>query len=349
VQKKGTIEINSLSLNHLQQLFGEAKIPKYRGEQVFCWLHKFAVNCFTDMTNIPSSLQKELAASFHITPLMPMVKRTSADGTVKYLFGLFDGQTIESVLIPEEDRVTICVSTQVGCAMGCRFCATGNSGFVRNLSSGEITRQVEWISQENAEITNIVFMGMGEPLLNYSEVMDAIKLLNCDEGMALGLRRFTISTCGIVPRIYQLADEQGQVGLAVSLHAATDQKRRQIMPIAKKYPLEELFGACHYYTNKTRRRITFEYVLIAGLNDGLDDAAELVNLLAGLNCHVNLIPVNPVGGLYQRPESRQIESFARYLSQNRIATSIRRERGLDIEAACGQLKQTAGEVVHEDS
>lgn len=348
MEKKGTLEINSISLEALERDFVEMEIPKYRAAQVFRWIHKYAAASFSDLKNISGTLQTAPAAHFYISELTPMAERTSADGTVKYLFGLFDGQTVETVLIPEEDRVTVCVSTQVGCAMGCSFCATGHAGFVRNLSSGEIAKQVEYINK-SSQVTNIVFMGMGEPLLNYGAVIGAIRLLNCEAGIGLGLRRFTISTCGIVPRIYQSADEQGQVGLAVSLHAADDQKRRQIMPIAEKYPLEELMAACRYHVRKTRRRITFEYILIADFNDGLDDAAVLARLLAGLNCHVNLIPVNPVGGTCQRPDSKVVQCFARYLSQHSIPTTIRRERGLDIEAACGQLKQAAREVAHENT
>ena len=213
MEKKGTLEINSISLEALERDFVEMEIPKYRAAQVFRWIHKYAAASFSDLKNIPGTLQTALAAHFYISELTPMAERTSADGTVEYLFGLFDGQTVETVLILEEDRVTVCVSTQVGCAMGCSFCATGHAGFVRNLSSGEIAKQVEYINK-SSQVTNIVFMGMGEPLLNYGAVIGAIRLLNCEAGIGLGLRRFTISTCGIVPRIYQLADEQGQVGLA---------------------------------------------------------------------------------------------------------------------------------------
>lgn len=348
MQNQGTLEINNLSLDSMERVFSVSGIERYRAAQVFRWLHRFAVGNFTEMMNIPGSLQNYLASRFYISRLMPMAERTSTDGTVKYLFGLYDGQTVETVMIPEEDRITACVSTQVGCAMGCSFCATGRAGFARNLSSGEIARQVEFVNRNKAQVTNVVFMGMGEPLLNYTAVSEAIGLLNCKEGIGLGLRRFTISTCGIVPRIYQLADEQDQVGLAVSLHAAVDEKRRQIMPIAAKYSLEELMAACRYYSSKTRRRITFEYVLIAGFNDGLGDAVALAKLLSGLTCHVNLIPINPVGEYYQRPSPKVVERFARHLNMNHIPTSVRRERGVDIEAACGQLRQVVREVVHED-
>ncbi len=334
------LEINSFKIDELRSLMTEFGQPAYRGQQVFRWIHKQAVNDFVAMDNLPHALLDFLEERFRITKLEEVKQRVSRDGTIKFLYQLFDNTTIESVLIPEEDRNTICVSTQVGCAMNCSFCATGKAGFVRQLTSGEISKQVEQIAKQHSPITNVVFMGMGEPLHNYEQVMTSIDLLNTADGIELGMRRFTISTCGITPKIRQLATDNDQVGLAVSLHAATDQKRISIMPIAKRYPLVDLIDACRYYSEKTRRRVTFEYALIAGFNDTLADCEALVSLLETLNCHVNLIPINPVVEQFARPQSRVIQDFAKQLENHKIPVSIRKERGTDIEAACGQLKQS---------
>jgi len=349
VQKMDKLEINNLTLGELQGILQQDQIPRFRAAQIFRWIHKNGVNNPWEMTNIPQTLKNYINERFYFTVLELVTKQVSRDGTVKYLFRLNDGCTIESVLIPEQTRVTICVSSQVGCAMGCTFCATGSAGFERDLTAGEISRQIELISAESDGITNVVFMGMGEPLHNYRSVLQAVEIMNCSEGMNLGLRRFTISTCGIVPRIYQLADENDQIGLAVSLHAADDAKRKSIMPIAGRYSLAELMAVCRYYCDQTKRRITFEYALIQGFNDGLSDAKALVELLAGLNCHVNLIPINPVQVQYKRPRQQVTKEFMNYLVQHQIPASIRRERGTDIDAACGQLKQATREDLNEDS
>lgn len=349
MQKRDKLEINSLTLDNLQTIIGEDQFPRFRAVQIFQWIHKHGINDLDLMSNLPKDLKEYLQERFRFTVMDQVIKQVSRDGTVKYLFRLYDGRTIEAVMIPEQSRRTICVSCQVGCAMGCTFCATGKAGFDRNLTSGEICRQIEFISRDWGEITNIVFMGMGEPFHNYDKVMEAISICNSNAGMNLGWRRFTISTCGLVPKIYRLANENDQVGLAVSLHAADDEKRRSIMPIARAYSLAELMEACRYYCDKTGRRITFEYALIAGFNDSPADAKNLADLMSGLNCHVNLIPVNPVSAGYERPPQQVTEAFMNLLSDYQIPTSIRRERGTDIDAACGQLKQSTREDLDEDS
>jgi len=320
------------------------QIALFRADQIFAWLHKHAVADFQAMTNLPSSLIAELQETFQSPwPLELVTSRKSMDGTEKYLFALQDRSTIESVLIPEEERQTLCISTQVGCAMACSFCATGRSGYVRNLTAGEIVAQVLWVQHtlkaRGQSLTNVVYMGMGEPLANYDAVLRSVRLLNHEDGLNLGARRITISTCGLVPQIRALAGENIQVNLAVSLHATTDDERSQVMPVNKRFPLLELMEACEYYTEKTGRRISFEYALIGGFNDTAEQAKRLAHLLQGRLCHVNLIPVNPVGS-EKRPSTKGLTEFARILEESHIPVSIRKERGTDIEAACGQLRQT---------
>ncbi|HHW71822.1 MAG TPA: 23S rRNA (adenine(2503)-C(2))-methyltransferase RlmN [Firmicutes bacterium] len=327
----------------IEAFLSEAGEPAYRARQIFTWLHRQAVPSFSEMTNLPRELIEKLEERFQSPwPLELVTSRTSADGTEKYLFALSAGGSIETVLLPEEERDTVCISTQVGCAMNCSFCATGRSGFQRDLSAAEIVSQVLFVQRrlkaEDRQLTNIVYMGMGEPLANYAAVLRSVRLINHPLGMNLGARRITISTCGLAPRIRDLADEDLQVNLAVSLHAATDPERSAIMPIGRVYPLAELLAACDYYTARTHRRISYEYALIDSLNDGPEQAERLGNLLKGRLCHVNLIPINPVGE-ETRPSAKRIAEFARALERTGIPVSIRRERGTDIEAACGQLRQ----------
>ena len=322
----------------------EHQIASFRGDQVFSWLHKHAVERFDAMTNVPRNVILLLKETFRAPwPLELLTMRQSVDGTEKYLFALGDQSTIEAVRIPEEERQTICLSTQVGCAMSCSFCATGQSGYVRNLSAAEIVAQVLWLEHHlratGQSITNIVYMGMGEPLANYEAVMRSARLFNHAEGLNLGARRLTISTCGLVPQIKALAGEDLQVNLAVSLHAVTDSARSEIMPVNRRFPLQELLEACDYYTEQTGRRISYEYALISGFNDRPEQAQKLLELLKGRLCHVNLIPLNPVG-TEQRPSMKVVGEFAQILEKGRIPVSIRKERGTDIEAACGQLRQT---------
>lgn len=339
MQKMDKLTINNLTHEELTKEIRDLGMPEFRGDQIFQWLHRHLVEDFSGMSNLPQEIRDFLARNFQISTLKVINKQVSSDGTKKYLFQLNDGQTIETVLIPEANRNTICISSQVGCAMGCTFCATGGQGLARNLTSAEIIGQIEFLVRHNHDVTNIVFMGMGEPLVNYEQVIKSIEILNHPSGLNIGARRFTISTCGIVPKIRQLAIEQEQVGLAVSLHAANDRKRTEIMPITKKYPLATLLDACHDYVNKTNRRITFEYALIAGFNDSQLDLQQLVKLLDGLTCHVNIIPINPVHQEYQRPRQAKIKEFTTYLTNHGVSASIRKERGSDIQAACGQLRQ----------
>ncbi|MFY9420251.1 MAG: 23S rRNA (adenine(2503)-C(2))-methyltransferase RlmN [Limnochordia bacterium] len=321
----------------------EAEVPPYRARQIFSWLHRQAAASFQEMTSLPRALIEELEKRFQSPwPLELVTSRLSADGTEKYLFALEDGSTIETVLLPEKRRQTVCLSTQVGCAMNCSFCATGQAGFRRDLTAGEIAAQVLFVQNrlkaQGKTVTNVVYMGMGEPLANYQAVLRSARLLNHPEGLNLGARRLTISTCGLVPQIRALAAEELQVNLAVSLHAADDRRRGEIMPINKVYPLEELLAACDYYTARTNRRISYEYALISGINDSPQAAQKLSDLLQGRLCHVNLIPVNPGSGA-ARPSSARIAAFAQMLERAGIPVSLRKERGSDIEAACGQLRQ----------
>lgn len=345
MEKMGKIDIAGYSIAELADLVVELGQPKFRAKQLFNWIHR--VNEFDPrkMTNIPASLSGLLLERFTIAQLHQEVCRTSEDGTEKYLFRLGDDQHIETVLIPEADRNTLCVSSQVGCAMGCTFCATGKGGLARNLTTAEIVGQVLKVQQylgTERPITNVVFMGMGEPFANYPNLVKAIKLLNDPEGLNIGMRRITISTCGIVPKIIEFAKDLPQVGLAISLHAASDDKRAGVMPITRKYPLSQLMSACRRYAELTNRRITFEYALIGNFNDTSDDLDSLVRLLAGLPAHVNIIPVNPVDHKYKRPSKKQVTCFVESLVGRGIAASIRQERGLDIEAACGQLRAKVG-------
>ncbi len=335
---------------HLAGLFPEEingiladSVPAFRARQIFGWLHHHAAASFHEMANLPKELRRRLEDLFgQPWPLNLVTKRVAGDGTEKYLFALDSGGTIETVLLPEEKRQTVCISTQVGCAMNCSFCATGKSGFQRDLTAGEITAQVLFVQNrlqgEGKQLTNVVYMGMGEPLANYEAVLRSVRLLNHPQGLNLGARRITISTCGLAPRIRQLAEEDLQVNLAVSLHAATDQARSAIMPINKAYSLNELLAACDYYTAKTNRRISYEYALISEFNDAPEQAERLGELLRGRLCHVNLIPVNPVDQEV-RPSPQRIAAFARVLERAGVPVSIRKERGTDIEAACGQLRR----------
>ncbi len=348
MKKLDKLQINGLTLPELVPLLREMGIETYRAKQIFQWIHQKGIHNFTQMHNLPKRVMVELEDRFTIAAITVGTKRLSFDKTEKFLFALIDNQTIEAVFIPEGSRNTVCASSQVGCAMACTFCATGAQGYNRSLSAGEIAAQIEYIERccqtvNASHITNVVFMGMGEPLANYDELLKAITILNHPDGLNIGMRKFTISTCGIVPKIYQLAQDNDQIGLAVSLHAPTDRKRSAIMPINKTYPIRTLIEACRHYTEKTRRRITFEYALIHQFNDTLEDINELKILLGQLLCHVNVIPVNPVSDHYMRPTNAQVAAFVRRLTTNNVPASIRRERGSDIEAACGQLRQATQE------
>ena len=351
-----SIELRGCSDDELIRFCQEIGLKRYRAIQLFQWVQQKAVRTWEEMRNIGESDRQTLKSYFHLDPLERLREQRSEDGTRKYLFRLSDGETIECVLMDyartmTRDRHTVCVSTQVGCAVGCAFCATGLEGFRRNLSVGEIVGQVlditHFIRQEDPEfqVTNIVFMGMGEPLLNYDAVIRAIQLLNHEQGQTIGMRRMTISTSGVVPQIIQLAKDNPQVGLAVSLHAARDKERNDLIPMNRRYPLAQLMAACEEYTQITHRRITFEVALTIE-NARREEAEALAGLLKGQLGHVNLIPVNPVAGTgMKRPNPEQIRRFSQVLEDAGISVSSREERGADIDAACGQLRrQWEGEV-----
>jgi 23S rRNA (adenine2503-C2)-methyltransferase len=318
--------------------------PAFRARQLFEWIYQLLVFDFAEMTNLPLSFRQELEHVAWVQPLLALDSVTSANGlTTKVLLQLPDSETIEAVLMRYEGRHTVCLSSQVGCAIGCPFCATGQSGFDRNLSTGEVVAQTLYFAQqlkaEGRSITNLVFMGMGEPLVNYDAVWHAVEILNDQRGFGLGSRRFTISTVGVVPGILRLAGEKLVVGLAVSLHAANDALRNRLVPMNKRYPLAELIRACREYIARTGRRVSFEYALIEGVNDSVEQARELGNLLRGLLCHVNLIPLNPTeGSAYQPSDRRRVLAFRRTLNRLGIANTVRLARGIGIEAGCGQLR-----------
>ncbi len=348
MQKLDKLDLNSLTKNELKTLVQQWNQPSFRATQLYQWIHQKGVHDPNQMGNIPKAMISKLIQHYRLAPVS--IKRTqiSDDGTQKYLFSLDDHETIETVLISEKSRNTVCVSSQVGCAMGCTFCATGLQGFLRNLTAGEITAQGEHVQRllqiaNQGHVTNIVFMGMGEPLANYDNLLRAISILNDPLGLNIGMRRVTISTCGIVPKIYQLAKDSNQVNLAISLHAPDDNKRSEVMPINQRYPISEVLDACQFYVEKTNRRVSFEYALIHGFNDTQADLSQLVEILSNLLCHVNVIPVNPVNDDFQRPTSKQVIAFVDYLQNHNIPASVRRERGTDIAAACGQLRQAQQE------
>ena len=333
--------IKDYNLDELKEEFINLGEKSYRAEQVFKWLYVDEVSSFEDMTNISKDLREKLIKEYSISNFKILKKLESADGTKKYLFDILDGNAIETVLMEYHHGKTLCVSSQVGCKMGCKFCASTGIKFVRSLTAGEIVEQILAVQKdENIKISNIVFMGIGEPLDNYDNVMKAVKILNNPKGLNIGARHISISTSGLVPKIYQLADENLQCTLSVSLHATNDQKRSEMMPINKTYNIEELMKACKYYIQKTNRRISFEYALAKDNNDNLEDAQELVNLLKGMLCHVNLIPINKIeNGKYIKSTNENIIKFRDYLNSKGIVATIRRELGSDIDAACGQLRR----------
>ncbi len=348
MKRAGKIDIKSLRLEELQAKLGELGEPEYRATQITDWLHKKRVTSFADMTDLPQSLRAELARQFSFDKIGIVRVLGSKDSTQKFLFRLPDGNLIESVLIPaspalygeKSDRRTICISTQVGCAYGCKFCASGLEGFSRNLRANEIVDQIIAIERASGEkIDNIVFMGMGEPLANFDNLMRAIRIINAPWGLGIGARHITVSTSGLAPQIRKLADEPMQVRLAISLHGATDEVRDQIMPINRRYNIDRLLSACDYYTSRKKQRLTFEYILIAGVNDSDEQAHLLAKHARRLSAKVNLIPYNTVEGLpWLRPSRNRQENFLSILRTAGIPTTLRREKGHDIEAACGQLR-----------
>ena len=334
------IDIKSLQYDALKQLVSEMGQPAYRGGQIFSWLHEKCVQSFAEMTNLPESFREELAETCDLICVIQKEVQTSAlDGTKKYLFELPDGNLIESVMMRYKHGNSVCVSSQVGCAMGCSFCASTLKGCVRNLTTSEILDQVYAIQRDIGErVSNIVIMGMGEPLLNYDSVVGFVRIISAENALHISQRNITISTCGIIPAIIRLSKEQLKVTLALSLHAPNDKIRRSIMPIAETYSIPELMDVCETYFAETGRRVTFEYCMIAGVNDRPADAKELIELLRGKNAHVNLIPVNPTPeNQYRETSESSIHRFQKILEEGRITVTRRREMGRDISGACGQL------------
>ena len=333
--------IKDYNLDELKEEFLKLGEKQYRAEQVFKWIYIDEVTSFDEMTNLSKDLREKLKLEFKLHNFKILQKQESTDGTKKYLFDILDDNAIETVLMQYHHGKTICVSSQVGCKMGCKFCASTGIKFVRNLTAGEIVEQILAVQRdENVKISNIVFMGIGEPLDNYDNVIKAIKILNNPKVLNIGARHISISTSGLVPKIYELADQDLQCTLSISLHATNNEKRSEMMPVNNKYNIEELMKACKYYINKTNKRISFEYALAKNNNDNLEDAKELVKLLHGMLCHVNLIPINKIeNGKYVKSSNENIIRFRDYLNEKGIIATIRRELGSDIDAACGQLRR----------
>ena len=336
------IDLKSLDLNELKECIKDMGEPAFRAKQLYEWLHVKQASGYDDMTNIPKSLKEKLDKDFSFTRLEVVeVQESHIDETKKFLFALSDGNVIESVFMKYRFGVSVCISSQVGCRMGCKFCASTLDGVVRNLLPSEMLDQIYSIARYTGEkIGRVVVMGSGEPLDNYDNLLKFIQLLTDENGMNLGQRNLTVSTCGIVPNILKLAEERLSINLALSLHASNDEKRKELMPIANKYSISEVLDACKVYFEKTGRQLTFEYSLVAGVNDTEDDARELSALLAGLNAVVNLIPVNPIKERDFKPTDRSgAVAFKNKLEKSRINVTIRREMGRDIDGACGQLRR----------
>lgn len=335
-------DIKSLSLLELEEAVKELGEKAFRAKQIYEWMHVKLARDFSEMTNLSRELRDKMQENFIYTVLVPVkVQESAIDGTKKFLFELADGNVVESVWMKYKHGNSVCISSQVGCKMGCRFCASTLDGWERNLTPAEMLEQIYAISVLTEErVSNVVVMGTGEPLDNYDNLLKFIELLTDEHGLHISQRNITLSTCGIVPKIRALADEKLQVTLALSLHATTDEKRKKLMPIANKYSLAEVLDACEYYFEKTGRRLTFEYSLVGGVNDTDEDATELSELIGGLNCHINLIPVNPIEERdYVESKKERIQSFKNKLEKKRINVTIRREMGRDIDGACGQLRR----------
>ena len=315
----------------------------FRSKQVYEWLHKKQAISFDEMTNLSKSFREKLCENYDLMPLEVVDRRTSpSDETSKFLFRLKDDRVIESVLMKYKHGNSVCISSQVGCRMGCRFCASTLGGLERNLSVGEMLSQIYEIQRITGErVSNVVVMGTGEPFDNYDNLVKFIKMLTSDKGLHISQRNITVSTCGLIEQIKRLAEEKFQITLAISLHAPNDTIRKELMPVANKYKIEDILEACSYYYEKTGRRITFEYSLVQGVNDSEENAKELVTRIKGMNCHVNLIPVNPIKErTYRHSEDKYIQKFKLILEKNHINVTIRREMGSDIDAACGQLRKS---------
>lgn len=336
-------EITAMTYDELAAFCKTAGVPSFRAGQIFGWLHQKKVGSFSEMTNLPAQFRDKLNDNYYITSLKIRKKLVSAlDDTVKYLYELPDGCCVETVFMRYHHGNSLCISTQVGCKMGCRFCASTIAGFVRNLSAGELLAQITETERDlSLPVDSIVLMGIGEPLDNYDEVVRFLRILSDPRGRGMSLRHLSLSTCGLVDRIDRLAEEAFGLTLSVSLHAPDDETRSEIMPVNRRYPLSELLAACRRYTEKTHRRISFEYALIDGVNDDKKDAEKLAALLHGMLCHVNLIPVNPVAERdYKKSNREKLAAFQAVLQKHGIETTIRRTLGADINAACGQLRRS---------
>ena len=335
-------DIGSFRFEELKEEMTSIGEKAFRAKQVYEWLHVKLVRSFDEMTNLSKSLREKLARQYEIREVEMLDRQVSAmDGTNKFLFRLSDGHVVESVLMKYKHGNSVCISSQVGCRMGCRFCASTIGGLERNLTPSEMLGQIYQIQRISGErVANVVVMGTGEPLDNYESVLRFMKLLNDPMGQNMGQRHMTLSTCGLIEKMYDLAEEQLQITLAVSLHAPNDEIRKQIMPVAKANPMDKLLQACQAYTDKTKRRLTFEYALMQGVNDSDACARELAHRLQQMLCHVNLIPMNPVKErAYTKTSKAQVQRFSAILQQNGVETTIRRKLGSDIEAACGQLRR----------
>ncbi len=335
-------DVKSLTLQELKRELGGAGEKAFRAKQMYDWMHRKLVRDFDEMTNLSEAFRRRCRESYTLTALKTVqVQESKLDGTRKYLFELSDGNVVESVWMRYRHGNSVCISSQVGCRMGCRFCASTLDGLERSLWPSEMLDQIYAIQRHTGErVSNVVVMGTGEPLDNYDSLLTFLRLLTDENGLNISQRNVTVSTCGIVPGMRQLAGEKLQITLALSLHAATDEQRRELMPIANRYSIAELMEACAYYFEETGRRITFEYSLVGGVNDTDQDATRLSALAKPLNCHVNLIPVNPIKERdYVQSEAARIRAFQNKLEKNGINVTIRREMGRDIDGACGQLRR----------
>ena len=333
--------IKDFNIEELKQELVNLGEKPFRAEQIFKWIFEENVTSFDEITNISLELRKKIKKEYTLCVFNIIKKQVASDGTIKYLFDVLDGNAIETVLMKYHHGYSICVSSQIGCKMGCKFCASTGIAFIRSLTSGEIVEQLLAVERdEKIKISNIVFMGIGEPLDNYENVVNAIRIINNQKGINIGARHISVSTSGLVPKIYKLAEENIQCTLSISLHATTDEQRSKMMPVNNLYNIEELLQACKDYIAKTNRRISFEYALAKENNDNLEDAKRLVKLLKGMNCHVNLIPINKIeNGSFDKSSNENIMKFRDYLNNHGIVATIRRELGSDIDAACGQLRR----------
>ena len=335
------LDIASMYINEIEQLLVSFEEPKYRAAQIFKWLQS-GVQSFDDMTNIPKPLRVRLENECYIATVKPVQRLVSKiDGTVKYLYELYDGEYIESVFMQYKHGYTVCISTQVGCRMGCSFCASGLNGLYRNLTASEMLAQIQFAAKDNGvRVSNVVMMGMGEPLDNFDNSVRFLNLVSNENGLNIGLRHISLSTSGVVSGIYELAKLNLPITLSISLHASNDEIRSNIMKVNKKWNIDELLKACRYYQGITGRRISFEYALISGVNDSVKNADELSKVLKGIMSHVNLIPVNPVEeNTYKRATNDSIVRFAKLLNERNITATVRRTLGADINASCGQLRR----------